>query len=203
MKTFNRIFFRGLITLLPVAITIYIVYSAVVILESLLGGLLRELLPEYIPGLGVVFVFVLIFVFGLLLNNLIAAKLISMLEKRLTRIPFINAIYSPLRDLMNLFSQTDSGKLKHVVLVELIQGKAKLLGVVTRESFNDLHIDANFNHQIAVYFPMSYGLGGYTMIVPKSSVQEIDIPIEKAMSLAITGWVKVDSKLMEMHKKKV
>lgn len=182
-----------MLTLLPVAITIYIVYSAVIILEGLLGSLLQKFIPEYIPGLGLILVFVLIFIFGLLLNNLIAARIIAMFEKRLTTIPFINTIYSPLRDLMNLFSQTDSGKLKHVVLVRLGDTGARAMGVVTREAFADLNLDRTLHDQIAVYLPFSYGLGGYTVLVPRSAVQEIDLPIEKAMSLAITGWVKVDS----------
>jgi uncharacterized membrane protein len=65
---------------------------------------------------------------------------------------------------------------------------------VTRETFHDLPLKGAADGKIAVYFPLSYGLGGFTFLVPKENVQEIDIPIEKAMSLAITGWVKADKK---------
>ncbi len=194
MRAFNKIFFRGLITLLPIAITIYIVYSAIVILENLLGSLLRQILPEYVPGLGLLFTLVLIFLFGLLLNNLITVRLLTILESRLVQVPFIKAIYSPLRDLMNLFNRGESPDMKSVVLVKIGDTGAMAMGVVTRESFRDLPFNSEMTDKIAVYFPFSYGLGGYTLLVPKNLIIQVNLPIERAMSLAITGWVKADSK---------
>lgn len=193
MKTFNRIFFRGLITLLPIAITIYIVYSAVIILENLLGSLLRQMLTDYIPGLGLILTLVLIFLFGLILNNYISVRLIHALEAKLVQVPFIKAIYSPLRDLMNLFNRTESPDLKSVVLVKIGDTGAYAMGVVTRESFHDLSFGHELAEKIAVFIPLSYGLGGYTLLVPRTMIKEIDIPIEKAMSLAVTGWVKAEN----------
>ncbi len=192
MRAFNKIFFRGLITLLPIAMTVYIVYSAVVILENLLGSLLRQILPEYIPGLGLLLTLVLIFLFGLLLNNLITVRLLHLLESRLVQVPFIKAIYSPLRDLMNLFNRSESPEMKGVVLVNIGNTGAQAMGIVTRESFRDLPFGDRLPDKVAVYFPFSYGLGGYTLLVPRDLITHVDLPIERAMSLAITGWVKVD-----------
>lgn len=193
MQAFNKIFFRGLITLLPIAITIYIVYSAIVILENLLGSVLRQILPEYIPGLGLLLTFVLIFVFGLLLNNFLIGRFLVSLESKLVQVPFFKAIYSPLRDLMNLFNRKDSNKeMKSVVLVKVSENGASALGIVTRESFKDLPFAHLMTDKVAVYFPYSYGMGGYTLLVPKTMITEVDLPVEKAMSLAITGWVKAD-----------
>jgi uncharacterized membrane protein len=192
MRAFNKIFFRGLITLLPIAITIYIVYSSVVILENLLGSLLRQILPEYIPGLGLLFTLVLIFLFGLLLNNLITVRVLHLLEARLVQVPFIKAIYSPLRDLMNLFNRGESSEMKSVVLVKVGDTGATALGVVTRENFRDLPFTQDMSDKVAVYFPFSYGVGGYTLLVPRNLITQVNLPIERAMSLAITGWVKAD-----------
>ena len=192
MQSFNKIFFRGFITLLPIALTIYIVYSAIIILENVLGSILRQVLPAYIPGLGLLFTLVLIFIFGLLLNNFLTGRLLMALEGRLVEIPFIKAIYSPLRDLMNLFQKRDSGEMQSVVLVNIGDTGAKVMGVVTRENFRDLPLDKHINNHVAVFFPFSYGLGGYTLLVPRESITKLDIPIEKAMSLAVTGWVKAD-----------
>ncbi len=192
MRAFNRIFFRGLITLLPIAITIYIVYSAIVILENLLGSMLRQVLPEYIPGLGLLLTLVLIFLFGLLLNNLITARFLTLIEARLVQVPFIKAIYSPLRDLMNLFNRGESGEMKSVVLVKVGDTGAMAMGVVTREYFRDLPFTNDMTDKVAVYFPLSYGLGGYTLLVPRHLITQVNLPIERAMSLAITGWVKAD-----------
>jgi uncharacterized membrane protein len=193
MRSFNKIFFRGLITLLPIAITIYIVYSAIVILENLLGSMLRQILPEYIPGAGLLLTLVLIFLFGLLLNNLITVRLLTILEARLVQVPFIKAIYSPLRDLMNLFNRGEAGAMKSVVLVKVGDSGALAMGVVTRENFRDLPFTTEVSDKVAVYFPLSYGLGGYTLLVPRSQITQVNLPIERAMSLAITGWVKAET----------
>jgi uncharacterized membrane protein len=168
--------------------------AVVEILDGFLGNLLRALLPSsvYFPGLGFFLILALIYLFGLLLNNFVTAKLLTAVEKRLTEVPFIKAIYSPLRDLMNLFSQSDKNKMGSVVLVRM--GGFKALGLLTRESFGDLNLGMGFAaDKIAVYFPLSYGLGGYTLLVPKDLVEKIDMPVETAMRLAITGWVHTDS----------
>ena len=192
MRAFNKIFFRGLITLLPIALTIYILYSAIVILENLLGNFLRQILPEYVPGLGLLATLVLIFIFGLLLNNFITIRIIQSIESKMVQVPFIKAIYSPLRDLMNLFDRKEDNESKKVVLVRLGDTGAQAMGLVTRENFRDLPFSAQMTDKVAVYFPFSYGLGGYTILVPRHLLTEVDLPIESAMSLAITGWVKAD-----------
>jgi uncharacterized membrane protein len=197
MDSFSKVFFRGLVTLLPIAITIYIVYSAMIILENIFGSILRQLMPNYIPGLGFFFTLAMIYLFGLMLNNFLAAKILGTLERRLTSIPFIKAVYSPLKDLMNLFSNKDQHGPNRVVLVKMDSMNSFAMGLVTRENFSDLPLRNSVQGKIAVYLPFSYGVGGYTLLVSKEQIIEVDLPIEKAMSLAITGWVKVDPKKEE------
>lgn len=192
MKQLQKIFLQGLITFLPIAVTIYIVYAGIQIVDSILGDALRAILPVYIPGLGFLTTIVLIFILGLMLNNLLTSGLFYRLEKRITKVPFIKAIYSPLRDLMNLFSKGQGpANMKSVVLVEIGEGGLRAMGLVTREKFEDVPgIEVHAEDRVSVYIPMSYGLGGFTLLVPRSKLTPVDIPVEKAMSLAITGWVK-------------
>lgn len=189
----QKIFFQGLLTFLPMAVTIYIVYAGVLIVDNLLGNALRQLLPVYIPGLGFILTIIIIFLFGLLLNNFITAQVLQRLEKRFNAVPFVKAIYSPLKDLMNLFQKGGPKGMKGVVLVDIGDTGIQAMGIVTREVFNDLPtIEKNIHDKVAVYMPFSYGLGGYTMLIPKNKLTAVDIPVEKAMSLAITGWVKAE-----------
>ena len=195
MKRMQTIFLQGFVTVLPLALTIYILFTGIRLIDGLLGDALQDYLSIYIPGLGLLLTFVLIFLFGLLLNNLLTRGLLDNLEKQLTQVPFIKAIYSPLRDLMNLFSKNNSNKLQRVVLVDIAEKNIRALGVVTRERFDDLPgFENEVDSKVSVYIPMSYGLGGFTLLVDKSKLTEVNIPIEKAMSLAITGWVKADKK---------
>ncbi len=170
-------------------------------MESMLGTTVQRLFPSlYVPGVGMMLTIVFIFLLGLVLNNILTASLFSNIERQLMKVPFIKAIYSPLRDLMNLFSHNGSKELKSVVLVEIGNGDLKALGLVTRDNFKDLGVGTHFENRVAVFIPFSYGLGGYTLLVHRSKITEIDMPAEKAMSLAITGWVKVAPKLDGEHK---
>ena len=195
MNKIQKIFVSGLLSFLPLAVTIYIVYAGVSITENLLGQFVRQLLPSnaYFPGFGFLTTLVLIFLLGLLLNNFVTAGLIRRIQEKLTEVPLIKVVYAPLRDLMNLFAQGQSqSSLKKVVLVHLAEGK-QVLGLVTRENFEDIGLSSQFTaNKVSVYIPMSYGLGGYTLLIDKNQLAPVDMAVEKAMSLALTGWIKTD-----------
>jgi len=192
MNSLGRIFIRGLVTILPLAVTIYILYSAILILDGLLGGLLRQILPTYIPGLGLFAIVALIFVFGLLLNNLVVGRILSYTEHKLLEVPLIRAVYSPLKEMMNMFSKQGQKKLQQVAFVKFSENGPMVMGLITRENFEELKLGALTTNKVAVYFPFSYALGGYTVLVDASQVTPVNLPIEKAMSLAVTGWVKTE-----------
>lgn len=196
MNKIQKIFISGLVAFLPMALTIYVVFAGISIVENLLGSFLRQMLPPeaYFPGFGFLTTVILIFLLGLMLNNLLTASILRKIQEKLTEIPFVKVVYSPLRDLMNLFSKgRGDSNLQKVVLADFGQGK-KALGLVTREHFEDTGVQSlKNNERIAVYFPMSYGLGGYTLLIQKSEIEHVDIPVEKAMSLALTAWIKTDN----------
>lgn len=192
MDQIRSIFLRGLFTFLPIVVTIYILYAGVLVVENLFGSTLRTLAPSaYIPGFGFALTLIIIFLLGLMLNTLIIGGLFRRIESRLMSFPLVRTVYSPLRDLMNLFSKKGQSELKAVVLVELGDSGLRALGLVTRESFRDLpQMGAATSERVAVYIPWSYGLGGLTFLVPKNRITPVDIPVERAMSLALTAWVK-------------
>ena len=66
-------------------------------------------------------------------------------------------------------------------------GEARLLGFVTREHLPELKKQAGGIDLVAVYFPLSYMLGGVTMFLPKHAVEPVDMPVEAAMRLVLTG----------------
>lgn len=196
MSRLRIIFISGLVSFLPLALSIYVIMAVVTMIENMFGQFLVRILPEgaYIPGLGFLATILLILLLGFLVTNFVTATFINDIQKKLTEIPLIKIVYSPLRDLMNLFAKGQEQRtLQKVVLVHFTKTYSAL-GLVTRESFEDLDFKIDLAaEKIAVYIPMSYGLGGYTILVNKSEVKPVDIPIEKAMSLALTGWIKTDT----------
>lgn len=196
MSRLQKIFISGLVAFLPIALSIYVISAGIGIMENLFGSFLRRLLPDgaYIPGFGFLATIALILVLGFLVDNFVTATFFRRVQEKLREVPLIKIVYSPLRDLMNLFAKgQEQQTMQKVVLVHFTKAHS-VLGLVTRESFNDLELKMILPvDKIAVYIPMSYGLGGYTVLVNKSDVEAVDMPIEKAMSLALTGWIQTDT----------
>jgi uncharacterized membrane protein len=192
MKHLNQIFFKGLIVVLPITLTFYLLFWASINIESLFGSGLRYLLGQelYIPGLGIVLTIVFIFLVGLLVTNYITRPFFAWLTQSLEKIPLIKVIYNPLKDLMALIPGRSSSKDKpqRVVLVYLEQLGVECLGLVTREELEEL--GPLGENKISVYIPYSYMLGGMTVIVPKDKVKKVDLPVDQALKLSVTAWIK-------------
>ncbi len=191
MKVFSKIFFTGLAAVLPVLLTVYILGWLGTTAESVLGGTIKLLLPDrwYRPGMGLVAGVALIFLVGLTLRAWVVRRFFSLGERLLNRIPLVKAIYGSIRDLMNFFGGKDQG-FSQVVLVRFGDTQIKLLGFVTREDFSDLPAGLAGDDIVAVYMPMSYQLGGYTVMLPRSAIEPVNMSMQEAMKFAVTGGMK-------------
>jgi uncharacterized membrane protein len=97
-----------------------------------------------------------------------------------------------LRDFTNLMSQPRKQGLQQVVLVRL-GGDLRVMGFVTRSDLTGLPPGMSEPGNIAVYMPMSYQIGGYTALVPRSSVQPVDMTLEEAMRFTLTAGVSASA----------
>lgn len=192
MKYLNQIFFKGLIVVLPITLTFYLLFWASINIESIFGSGLRMVLGKdlYIPGFGIVLTVVFVFLVGLLVNNYITGRFFSWLTQSLEKIPLFKAIYNPLKDLMALIPGRSSNKDKpqRVVLVQLENLGVEVMGLVTREDLDELQD----NTKVTVYVPFSYMLGGMTLIVPKDKVKKVDMAVDQALKLSVTAWIKAN-----------
>jgi uncharacterized membrane protein len=194
MKQINQIFFKGLIVVLPITLTFYLLIWASVKIESLFGSTIEWLVGQwlYIPGLGIMVSLVFIFLVGLLVNNYITGRFFSWLSATLEKVPLIKVIYNPLKDLMALIPgrSSDEDKPQRVVLVPLEGRGVNALGLVTREDLDELPGTG----LISVYIPLSYMLGGLTILIEKEKVKKVDIPVDQALKLSVTAWIKARDK---------
>jgi uncharacterized membrane protein len=110
-------------------------------------------------------------------------------ERLMNRIPLVKTLYGSLKDFIGFFAAGRDSQFNQVVTVNLEIGGTpmRLLGFVTRSDFNDLPDGIGSEGEIAVYIPMSYQIGGYTVIVPRSSVRQVDISTHRAMGFVVTG----------------
>lgn len=183
------IFLRGLLAVLPIGLTAYVLVWFGRTSESVFATVYQWVLPLdwYIPGMGLVTGLVAIFAVGLSLQAWIVRKLVEELEKAMLKLPLVKSLYGALKDFLGYFTKKDDKEPNQAVLVELPQLDAKVMGFVTNESLGQLKEAAE--GRVAVYMPMSYQLGGYTLLLRPEQLTPIDMPFEEAMRFAITAGV--------------
>lgn len=190
MKTLSNVLMKGLAAVLPIGLTIYFVWWLAATAENLMRDVITLVLPErhYYPGMGIFAGLVLLFLVGTAVNQYFVRRTLQFWEEQLQRIPVVKTVYSAVRDIARLLPA--SGRKRDLQSVVIYQvGDARLIGFVTRDDLPELEAQAGGIDLVAVYIPMSYMIGGYTIFVPKTSVQPLDMPIEAAMRLALTGGV--------------
>ncbi|MEK7357501.1 MAG: DUF502 domain-containing protein [Bdellovibrionota bacterium] len=189
MAFISRVFLKGLLTLTPILLTTFLLAWVASGAEWAFGEPLRAVLPLYFPGFGVALALIVVSVGGLMVNNYRTQHFFEWAETQLERVPIIKSIYSPLRDVTQLFARDGGSSQQRVVLAQF-EGM-EVMGLVTRDTFGDLPKGmAVDGEKVAVFLPFSYGVGGITVLVQKTRIRETDLPAEKAMQLAITGWIK-------------
>ena len=190
MKTIGSILLKGLVTILPIGLTVYFVYWLGVTTESLLSKPIKLVIDEshYWPGMGLVTGFVILFLVGLAVNAFLVRRLLGLGEELLLRVPVVKTVYSAIRDMTRLVN-TDKkkGDLDRVVTVDV--GPGRLIGFVTQEHASALGLGGS-DDLVAVYMPMSYQIGGYTIYISRSKLTETDLTVEQAMRIALTGGVR-------------
>ncbi len=189
MRSLSAIFWKGLATLVPLTVTIYVLYWSVVNVERLL----RPLVPGewYFPGSGLLLAVVLIGVFGVLMHFFLFERLIGLGSGILNRIPLVKSLYSALQDFFGYLGHRSTDELSRVVLVSLDDG-CRLVGFVTNPRFHlpTRRSTTETPELVSVYLPMSYQIGGFMVLLPASRLEPLDVPAEDAMRLVLTAGVR-------------
>jgi uncharacterized membrane protein len=187
----GRIFITGLLTLIPAVATIYLLVWLIGAVDRLFGRPLRWLMPDetYLAGTGIVVAIAIVFAVGVLMHGVLFRQLFRWAEAALLAVPLVRSVYSAVKDLIALFGR-NNGPAMQVVAVTLPGTSWRLLGFVTRSEFGDLPEGIGKAGEIAVYLPMSYQVGGYTVIVPRSAVTCVSLSREEAMKFILTAGLK-------------
>jgi len=191
MKPISSTFFKGLIAIIPLVFTLYLLLWLASTAEFALGNIFKFFLPErwYIKGLGFVLFLPLIYFFGGFLDSRAFRRLFNTFEELLIQIPVFKSIYGAIRDFTSLFSGKQKGKFKQVVLVNVPHGNGQQIGFITVSDFEGLSNSFIADDQVAVFLPFSYMVGGNTVVIPRENVLEIDLSVEDALRFIATAGV--------------
>ena len=188
LKRFGQIFLTGLVVLLPVSITVMFMLWLLSGAENVFGDLIRPYLAErYYPGMGMLLGVALVFMVGLLAQVYVVRRTLDWGNAMVERIPLVKTVFGAVRDLVGLFDGQGDKRFRKVVRVKIPGTQMHLIGFVTREDFTGLPAGLAGPGMIAVWVPLSYQIGGYTLIMPRDQVEPIDMRFEDALRFAVTA----------------
>lgn len=187
----KKYFFTGLLVLVPLIITVWVLATLINTLDQsllLLPAAWRpkEFLGQDIPGFGVVLTLLTIFVTGLIATNIFGQQLIVLWEGMLTRVPVVKSIYSSVKQVSDtLFSDSGNAFRKALLVQYPRQGSwtiAFLTGTPSGDVANHLH-----GEYVSVYVPTTPNpTSGFFLMMPKSDVVELDMSVDQALKYIIS-----------------
>lgn len=190
MKKLLNYFFQGLLVVVPIAVTILVIYKIITWIDNLLPFQIQVKLPGIgevsIPGLGILTIVVAVTAFGYLAKFFVANPFFVLLERMLERTPLLKIIYTSVKDLIEAFvGEKKRFNQPVLVTVNKVSGVQRI-GFITQKDLSVLGISSN---KMAVYLPFSYGFNGQLVIVPAENVEKIDASGTEMMKFVISGGV--------------
>ena len=170
-------FLRGLVVVVPLALTVYVCVLIFTTIDSWLGLRVR--------GVGFLLALVLITMVGALASSLVTRSLLGAVDNLFDRLPFVRLLYSSAKDMLNAFVG-EKRRFDKPALVSLsADGAVKVLAFLTSESLKSLGVAGH----VTGYMPQSYGFAGHILVVPADRVQRIDADAAEVMAFIISGGV--------------
>ena len=171
-------FLRGLVIVVPIAVTLYLLYQAFIAVERL-GALIH--VPA--PGVGVAVLLAAIVAVGVLAGNFVGRRLFEMAEQLFTRAPIVRIVYAAIKDLLEAFVG-NKRRFDRPVTVQLSEG-VRTFGFITRDDLSSLGLPGD----VAVYIPFSYTWDGCLLVVPHDRVTPMTTDSASIMALVVSGGV--------------
>ncbi len=193
MKIFQSIkrrsknyFLSGILVVIPIVITIFVVKAIFTFLDELLLPYLMPQLGYWVPGIGIIITFTGIYLVGILVTNFIGRKFISLGERIVLKIPVAKTVYGSVKQIMETFSFKSGESGKKVVMVEYPKENVWSIGLVNGEINHPATNEKLYNILIiAAINPTS----GYFILVPQNKVVHLNISVEEAMKWIVSGGI--------------
>ncbi|MEW6246186.1 MAG: DUF502 domain-containing protein [Nitrospirota bacterium] len=185
----KRYFLTGLLVITPIWGTILILKTLFVTVDGILGDMLARIVTPgyYVPGLGIATLVLLIFATGLFAANFIGRQIVALWEDLLNRVPVVRGIYSTLKSMMDILSFTERGEYNRVVLIQFPKNGHYCFAFVTGVTKGEVQ-DISSDPLVHVYVPTSPNpTSGYFLLVPEREVIPVEISVEEAMKLIVSG----------------
>lgn len=186
IKKTIRYFFQGVLFVFPIAITIWGLLFLFKFIDGLLLPYINKLININIPGLGIVFLILIILLIGFIGSSFIFKPIINFFDRLFTKAPLIKILYTSVKDLISAFVGNKK-RFNEPVLVKLGNGyDVEKLGFVTNKDLTFLGLS---DKKVAVYLPHSYNWSGNLFIVPIENITPINAPSTEVMKFIVSAGV--------------
>lgn len=177
MNTLTQYFFKGLLFLAPIVVTLYVLFVIISAVD--------QVFRVRIPGLGILITIALVTAIGFLVSTFLARGAAKLIDRLFSRMPIVKMIYSAIKDLVNAFVG-EKKRFDRPVLVNLLpESTVRIIGFVTRDSLENIGMAGS----MAVYIPQSYNFAGNLIVVPKEQVFPLDVESGRIMTFIVSGGV--------------
>ena len=177
-RRFLKYFFKGLLVVAPITITIYIIIFALNWLDGLIPAV-------NVPGLGLLIILASITLIGYLTSTIVIKSIFEYFERGVLKLPLISLIYSSLKDLISAFVGEQKKFNQPVVVFMDRENGIQRLGFITQDDLSNLGL----HDVVSVYLPHSYNFSGNFYIVPQSNVRPVDVSRTHFMKFIVSGGV--------------
>ncbi|MGH7161895.1 MAG: DUF502 domain-containing protein [Planctomycetota bacterium] len=180
MNRILKYFFRGLLVVVPGAVTVYVLASVFAWLDNLVN--VGPLFGVRVPGAGAVLALAAITVVGFLASNFIARGLLRIAEALFQRVPLARFVYVAMKDLMEAIVG-EKRRFDKPVVVSI--GGVEALGFITRQDMEWI----GRKELLAVYFPQSYNIAGNLVLLPRDRVTPLRTDASEMLRFIVSGGV--------------
>lgn len=180
---------KGMLAVVPALVTVYALFWLFGTLEGLLAPPLQAVLGErlYVPGTGLFLALGILVGVGVLVDLYIGRWIVDAMEAVVDRVPVVKSIYGAVRDLLQFaIPGKDEDHPRRVVAWEA-KPDVWMVGFVTGPAF--VPVGEPGEERVSVYFPMSYQIGGYTLLLRDSELVTLEMSVEEAMKGVLTAGV--------------
>lgn len=205
MKKLRYYLISGLLFWLPLGVTVLFIKVVVESLDNIVPAAYRpeQLFGFNIPGFGVIFVFIIILITGVLIANLLGKKLVELWEKLLNKIPGFRSIYNAIKQLSSSLLASSNDNFKKALLIEYPRKGLWTIAFQTGDYKGE--VEEYIGEEIInIYVPTTPNpTSGFFIMLAKKDVKELDMSIDQAFKLIIsTGIITPESKKIKIKKSK-
>ena len=200
----RRYLVAGLLVWIPLGITLLLIRFAVDLMDRSLelipanyhpGLLLQDLLgtenPVVIPGLGVILVFAILLLTGMLVANFVGRAFVGGGERLMNRIPVVRSIYSAAKNFAEILFSDSSTAFKNVLLVEYPRKGIYSLAFQTSSDLGEVQ-GRTREPVVGCFVPTTPNpTSGFIIMVPKKDIVVLDMEVDEALKMIISLGVVV------------